>query len=361
MRLFWQAARLRPKTDMTSPATTTPKNATPAELRRALDSVDFLSGLVEVAALNRDRRDTRGSALPVVVVSGFLGAGKTTLMRHLLTADHGMKIAALVNDFAALNIDAALIANVTGDTTALDNGCICCSLSGGVARALCEITERDVPVDAVLVEASGVSDPAGIAHVANAVDGISLDCIVTVVDAAEIAEKAEWSELLKRQVAPANLVLLNKTDLISKHEVDAIAARLGRLAPRAQILRTSHCAVPPVVIFEAASTPALDGTEHSNHHDHGFTTMLFCAEQPIERADIEVLLNDMPSGILRLKGFVRLVEAPEKPMLLQAVGCRWGWHEAPTTTGASKLVVIGDAAAIDRDAIQRCFAEIGLE
>lgn len=344
---------------MNSPATTTPKNTTPAELRRALDTVDFLSGLVEVAALNRTRSDMRRAALPVVVVSGFLGAGKTTLMRHLLTAGHGMKIAALVNDFAALNIDAALIANVTGDTTALDNGCICCSLSGGVARALSEISEREEPVDAVLVEASGVSDPAGIAHVASAVDGVTLDCIVTVVDAAENTGSTGWDDLLQRQVAPANLVLLNKTDLLSAPEVDAIAARLAALAPRAQIFRTSHCAVPPVIIFDAASAPALIGTEGGGRQDHGFATMLFSAAQPIERVEIEALLNNIPSGILRLKGFVRLAEAPETAMLLQCVGPRWRWQEAPEAPSGSKLVMIGQTSTMDPDSIEQHFAPLG--
>lgn len=346
---------------MSGPATATPKNATRAELRRALDTVDFLSGLVEVAALNRTKRHSRSTALPVVVVAGFLGAGKTTLMRHLLTANHGMKIAALVNDFAALNIDAALIANVTGDTTALDNGCICCSLSGGVARALADISARDDTVDAVLVEASGVSDPAGIGHVAAAVDGVSLDCIVTVVDAAEAGEATAWDDLLTTQVAPANLVLLNKTDLVTPQQVDTLVAQLTVLAPRAQILRTSHCAVPPVVIFEAASAPKLDGAPGSGQHDHGFSTMLLSATQPIERSELEAVLNNMPSGVLRIKGFVRLAEASEKTMLLQTVGRRWSWHDAPQATETSKLVVIGLTATLDTGTITKRFAPLGLQ
>lgn len=203
---------------MATLTTATPRNADPVELRRALDTVDFFAGLVEAASLNRMAIAARGTNIPVVIVAGFLGAGKTTLMRHVLTADHGMKIAAMVNDFAALNIDAALIAEVSGDVTALANGCVCCSLSGGIARDLTGIIDRPEPLDAVLIEASGVSDPAGIALVAGTLCGISLDCIVTVVDAAENPAQTDWQGLLARQVAPANLVLLNKTDLVdAKH------------------------------------------------------------------------------------------------------------------------------------------------
>lgn len=333
--------------------------AAPADYIRAFDTLDTLVGMVEAVNLNGTR--SAQTALPVVIVTGFLGAGKTTLMRHLLTTNHGLKIAAMVNDFAALNIDAALIADVTEDTTALANGCICCSLSSGVARGLAEIAARDVPVDAVLIEASGVSDPAGIAQVAGTVEGVSLDCIVTVVDAAEHVDTADWAFLLQRQVAPANLVLLNKTDLVPKSEVEAIAGRLAGLAPKAQILRTSQCAVPPVVIFDAASAPALDGGAASPHMDHGFTTLVLHGTQPVTCAEMDAVLQGMPPGILRVKGFLRIAGMPEQTMLLQGVGRRWSWHAAPDGPDASKLVVIGPSSGMDSERVAQHFARLGFE
>ena len=342
-------------------ATATPRNAEPHELRRALDEADFFAGLVEAAALNRQRTVARSRALPVVIVTGFLGAGKTTLMRHLLTADHGMKIAAMINDFAALNIDAALISDVSDDTTALANGCICCSLSGGVARGLAEIAARSEPVDAVLVEASGVSDPAGIAQVAATVDGISLDCIVTVVDGAEAPGAGDWDNLLARQVAPANLILLNKTDLVGLADLEALEQRLSKLAPQAQILRTIDCAVPPVVIFESASEPKIGGRASPPLAGHGFKTLTLTAKQPVARGPFEDALRHMPDGIVRIKGFLRFADAPKTPMLLQCVGHRWTWRAAPDPTLENRMVVIGRSDVMKDQNTLDHFKHLGME
>lgn len=346
---------------MGNSATATPRNADPHELRRALDEVDFFAGLVEAAALNRQRTIARNRTLPIVIVSGFLGAGKTTLMRHLLTADHELKIAAMVNDFAALNIDAALISDVSDDTTALANGCICCSLSGGVARGLAEIASRSEPMDVILIETSGVSDPAGIAQVAATVDGVSLDCIVTVVDGAEAPGGDNWDCLLARQVAPANLVLLNKTDLVGPTDLEALEQRLSELAPQAQILRSIGCAVPPVVIFESASEPKTVAETSPPLADHGFVTLALTAKQPIDRELFEGALKHLPDGIVRIKGFLRFADAAEAPMLLQCVGRRWTWRAAPDPSSETRLVVIGRMDMMNAQNTLDHFKRLGME
>lgn len=342
-------------------ATATPRSADPNELRRALDSADFFAGLVEAAALNRDRKGQRANTLPVVVVTGFLGAGKTTLMRHLLTSDHGLNIAAMVNDIAALNIDAALISDVSDDTTALANGCICCSLSGGVARGLADIRGRDQAVDAVLVEASGVSDPAGIAQVACTVDGVSLDCIVTVVDAAEAHCEGALDPLLARQIAPANLVLLNKTDLVSSQDLAALTGRITQLAPRAQVLRTVNCAVPSVVIFESATAPNMAGEHPHRVQDHGFETKVLTATRALDRRLFEEALKQLPDGIVRIKGFLRFADAPETPELVQCVGRRWSLTAAPDQPLDTRLVVIGRSEVMSAAHVLQSFTALGFE
>lgn len=335
--------------------------APPSDYVRAFDTLDTLVGLLEAASRQVERAPVSGR-LSVVIVTGFLGAGKTTLMRHLLSAKHGLKIAAMVNDFAALNIDAALIADVNADTTALANGCICCSLSGGVARGLLAIAERPEPVDAVLIEASGVADPGGIAHVASAVAGVSIDAVVTVVDAAANTESEHAAYLLQRQLAPASLVLLNKTDLMGRAEADALAQRLAALAPQALLLRTVGCAVPPALIFDGLHSPqhVEDGKRSGVALDHGFTSMVFEAAQPVAREAMESLLQQLPAGALRVKGFVRLSEAPGKTWLLQSVAQRWQWSPAPSGTHAHQLVVIAWSDQVDAASVQQAFARLGL-
>lgn len=143
---------------MDRPATATPSHADPAELRRALDMMDFFSGMAEAEILRQTRRAQRGATLPVLLVGGFLGAGKTTLMQRLLTGDHGQKLTAIVNDVAAINIDARLIARAGRDTVALANGCVCCSQSGELARTLADLADTPGRADAVVVETSGVAD-----------------------------------------------------------------------------------------------------------------------------------------------------------------------------------------------------------
>lgn len=309
---------------------------------RAFDTLDALIGIIEAARLNKSAARKKEGTIPVVIVAGFPGAGKTTLVRHVLNSDHGLTIAALVHYFAALNIDAALIADVTEDTTALANGCICCSLSSGVAQSLAQIAARPATVDAIMIEASGVSDPAGIAQVAHSVDQIALDCIVAVVDAAETTlGKPDHDYLLERQVSGANLILVNKTDLVSKEEAERTVGAVAKLAPKAQILRASHCAVPTSVIFDS------------------YDTLMLVAPHPVARGNVEACLAALPEGILRMKGFLWLSDAPESPILLQAVGRRWTWHSAPHAEIDTGLVVIGKSESIRASKPDGLFERMG--
>lgn len=312
------------------------ERASPAEYLRAFDTLDTLVGMVEAVSLNRARTQASTVAVPVVIVAGFLGAGKTTLLRHLLTAKHGLKIAAMVNDFAALNIDAALISEVSDDTTALSNGCVCCSLSGGVARGLAQIAARPEPADAILIECSGVSDPAGIAQVAASVQGVRLDSIVTVVDAATSQRPTAWDHLLTRQVAPATLVLVNKADLMSVESVEQVEKRLRGIAPRARMLGMVECTVPAAFILDAAMPPVVEGHAHPVRHD--FATRVLTAPPRLTRIQVETALAHVPDDVLRIKGFLAV---DGETRLLQCVGRRWAWHPVAEESPERALVVIG--------------------
>ena len=315
---------------------------------RANDTLDFLRGAVEAAAFQRMRQGH--ASLSVVLVTGFLGTGKTTLMRRLVSGDHGLRLAAIVNDMANLNVDAALVAEAGAgqglETMALANGCVCCSQSGGIARTLADIQAWETAPDCVLLEASGVADPSALAAVIDGMEGIRLDAVVAVVDAAGGCDDAD--PLVERGVRAADLVLINKTDLVAPAAAAALEREMLALAPKAAILRTVDCAVPTGLIFDP---PPRDGNDLASGlvlQDDRFATVELIQTQPILRPEIENLLATAPVDLYRAKGILRLTGVPS-PELLQAVGRRWRWTPAGTDAArlVGRLVLVTAADATD--------------
>lgn len=303
-------------------------------------ALDLLLGMVETQILVRHSRPAMGVDIPVVIVAGFLGAGKTTLLRHLLTANHGQTIAAIVNDFAALNIDAALVANVSGDTVALENGCICCSLSGSVARTILAITERDMRPDAIIIEASGIADPANIAQVASALPDIRLSSIAVVVDATCPPATPEIEALQARQIAQADVILLNKTDLVPERQADAMENALRTRCAKATVLRTVRAAVPTAFLLDGvrAQQPEI-GPESKDQPE--FESAVLSLPMPIDRPALERCLLHLPTDIMRLKGFVAVSGGQHPACLVQAVGRRWSIEDYQGEALSHEIIAIG--------------------
>lgn len=300
-------------------------------------ALDLLLGLVESEYLARHARPAPGAAIPVIIVAGFLGSGKTTLLRHLLTASHGKRLAVVVNDYAALNIDAALVAEVTSDTVALENGCVCCSLSGSVARTLIAIAEREQSPDAIILEASGVADPANLAHVTGALPGLLLDSVVTVVDATSDLGDPAVSAFLARQVSVADIVLLNKTDLVSHDEARWQLARIRQWAPHAAALMTSHCAVPLSLLLDMSHRQA--GAAPQGEVPQ-FESVVIPADRPFDRARFEQCLGTLPRSVLRVKGFVSFACDPDEVWLVQCVRRRWNLERHSSASRDRGLIAI---------------------
>ncbi len=188
------------------------------------------------------------SKIPVTVLTGFLGSGKTTLLNRILTERHGKRIAVIENEFGEIGIDQALVINADEEVFEMNNGCICCTVRGDLIRILGGLMKRRDKFDHVLVETTGLADPSPVAQTFFVDDEIAgnfaLDGIVTMVDAKHVSLHIEDSSECKEQIAFADVLVLNKTDLVTPPELDTLEARIRRMNAMAKIQRAAHAAVP---------------------------------------------------------------------------------------------------------------------
>ncbi|OED48468.1 cobalamin biosynthesis protein CobW [Rhodobacteraceae bacterium (ex Bugula neritina AB1)] len=235
--------------------------------------------------------------LPVTIVGGYLGAGKTTLINRLLAEDHGLKLAVIVNDFGAINIDDALIQDAEGGKIALTNGCVCCTMDDDLSFALREILNRPDRPDHVIIEASGISDPIAIAKSVLNEGGLSYGGIVSLVDA-ENAEALLNDPLVapqaEQQIRAADLVIATKCDELTA-ELSALLAKAGARTPTA--LNDSPVAE---LLFDVVPLPK--GRAVAAHP--AYTTWQHRSRTVLDRRALGDKLAERPTGLYRMKGFV---------------------------------------------------------
>ncbi|MFD7287468.1 CobW family GTP-binding protein [Streptomyces sp. NPDC059863] len=340
--------------------------------------------------------------IPVVVLTGFLGSGKTTLLNHLLRRRAGNRIAVVVNDFGAIEIDTMTVAGQVGSTVSLGNGCLCCAVDASELDGYLErLTRPSARIDIVVIEASGLAEPQELVRMIltgdhpHAVYG----GLVQVVDAAEFdATRARHPEI-DRHVSIADLVVLNKTDRVAETEHRRVLATLERLGPGTPVVSASYGRIDPELLFDPAVRPDeeekarqlsfedlyeethaeethaeethaeetyaeethAEGThgahdDHASHDGHlhaAYESVSFTAGAPMNPRRLMAFLDSRPPGLYRIKGFVDFGSAdPANRYALHAVGRALRFHPAPWGRGEERLtqlVLIG--SGIDREAL----------
>ena len=282
--------------------------------------------------------------IEVSVIGGYLGAGKTTLVNHILR-EASERVAVMVNDFGEINIDETLIDSSNENTISLTNGCICCSLVDGFATALESVLSFRPRPTRLVIEASGVADPGTIAAHGHG-PGLALDAVIVVADSVRLTEQIAdplIGQTVAGQIRAADVIVLNKIDLCDT--LASVDAELCELNPDALLVYASRAKVDLDLLFGREIIRTVSAANHMGT----FESRTHESTRPILREKLEVLIENLPSEIQRVKGIIRLAEAPHIPMVFQLVGRSWELRalaDREKSPEGNRLVVIGPKGSI---------------
>ena len=334
--------------------------------------------------------------IPVTVLTGYLGAGKTTLLNRILSEQHGKKYAVIVNEFGEIGIDNDLVVGADEEVFEMNNGCICCTVRGDLIRILEGLMKRKGKFDAIIVETTGLADPAPVAQTFFVDEDVQkaarLDAVVTVADAKWLSARLKDAPEAKNQIAFADVIVLNKTDLVEAAELREVEARIRAINPYAKLHKTQRCAVPLDAVLERNAfnldrileiEPDFlveDDHDHDHHdhhhgHDHGhglkhyhdedMQSVAIAHDGEVDPQKFMPWLNDLVQReggkILRSKGILAFKGEPKR-FVFQGVhmmldgDVQRDWQ--PDEKRLSKIVFIGRDLPADkiRQGFQACFA-----
>jgi G3E family GTPase len=295
--------------------------------------------------------------LLVTLISGYLGAGKTTLVNHLLRHADGRRLAVLVNEFGDMPVDADLIEARDDNLISIAGGCICCSFGSDLVAALMGLKDR-ADIDQIVIETSGVALPGSVVQAMALLPGLDIDGVIVVVDAETIEQRSRdqyMSDTVLRQLADADLVLLNKIDLVTEASAAKTGTWLAAQAPRARIVpvRNGQIAIDVALGLQTDRRGARGGARpHDTSRYESFSLEI---AETVDVIRFVQSLADPRLGILRAKGFVR--DRNGQLQALQVVGRRVDVSRIDATAGSPALVFIGLTRELDRAAILQAVAE----
>lgn len=281
--------------------------------------------------------------IPLTIITGPLGSGKTTLLRHVVS-EATKKIAILMNEFGEIAIDSKILEGKDVRIVELDGGCVCCSLLGEFEAAVKEVLDRVRP-EILLVETTGVAEPdALIFDVEEKLDRVRLDGVVAVVDADGLTAYPQLGRTTRRQIEEADLILLNKVDLVSPEALAKVKEALSAINPAAPILPTRRGKVDPDLLFGMTRDRKVLPPGHS--HQPEFESLSYASAATLDRSCFEKFAAYLKESVYRAKGFVRLSDGT---YLFNFVSGRWELE--PFEQEESALIFIGKRGKVDRERI----------
>ena len=282
---------------------------------------------------------------PITLITGPLGSGKTTLLRHILAA-RPAKIAIVMNEFGEIAIDTKVIEGKDVRIAELGGGCVCCSLLGEFETAVTEIMEKVVP-EIIVVETTGLAEPEALVfNIQEALPQCRLDGVVSVIDADMLVRFPELGHTTRLQIEGADILLLNKIDLVDAKQIEPLETKLREINSTAAIVRTVRCQIDPELLFGIGREKKIVPPEHE--HQSEFESFTFSSDRTFFRDGFEGFADALPANVIRAKGFIRFRDGAQ---LFNFVAGRWELE--PFEADRTELVFIGKNIAAEKSEILR--------